>query len=189
MTLVNNEEIFKARGYLLSQSFKVGLTPEQQSRLKMIPNELYLNTKFTLGGTVNLLHSNATKDVGVTNFDGNRLEPSRYFVVNGLTIQYVAETTDKKVFEVEYTDELPAVLKASNFILKVGDEVVCKLPISAIQNAKKSDNFYRFLGTMILIEPERAVEICIEAPNGASLVSGKHHYVKVLLRGYETNIK
>ena len=127
-------------------------------RMKPTPSELYVNAKFAAGGVSNLLTSNAVQEVGVTNFDGNKLEADRYFVADAVTVQYGEGTASSdKVYTIKYDKELPAVLLSSHLIVRQKNEIVIKLPISAIENAKKSDAYYRVLQALSLIEHEDSV--------------------------------
>ncbi len=188
----NEESYTRVATFLGNQAPKFGLTFDQMQRMKPTPAELYVHAKFTAGGIVPLLNGNSTQEIGVTNFDGNRLENGRFFVIDGVTVQYGEAADSKKVFEVDYKDDVPAVLAASHLVLRQNGEVIVKLPISSIQNAKKTDNFYRKLGALALIEPTQTVELSIETPSGSSITTANgsdKSFVRVLFKGFETYVK
>lgn len=191
--LMNEENYLRVANFLARQAQRFNLDGSQMARMKPMPSELLINAQITAGGTVPLLTGNSTQEVGVTNFDGNRLETGRFFIIDALTLLYGEAGADKKVWEVDYTKPLPAVLKSANFILRQNGETIIKLPISSIAQAQKNDseNGYRRLGALALLEPNQTVEASIEFPAGSSITpSGNNKsFVSVLLRGFETYLK
>ena len=190
--LLNEEKFLRVATFLSRQAQRFNLTPEQMNRMKPTPSELYVNSLFAAGGNVSLIDGNSTQQKGVTNLDGNRLENGRFFVIDGITILYGEDAAGKKVWEVDYKKDLPAVLLSSDFVLRQNGEVIVKLPVSAIDNAKKTDDYYRLLGALAVIEPTQTIEMSIETPVGSTITpatSGHNSFVRVLLRGYETYVK
>ena len=92
-----------------------------------------------------------------------------------------------------YNKALPAVLQSSDFVVRQNGEIIVKLPVAAIENAKKStEDYYRVLGALAVIEPTQTIEMMIETPVGSSITpttSGDKSFVRVLLRGFETYVK
>ena len=188
----NEEQYTRVATFLSRQAGKFNLAPDVMARMKPTPSELYVNAQFTAGGNVPLLNGNSTQEVGVTNFDGNRLDNGRFFVIDAVTVKYGEADAGKKVWEVAYNKELPAELLASHLVVRQNGEVIVKLPISSIDNAKKSDDFYRKLGALAVIEPTQTVDVTIETPAGSTITpatSGEKSFVQVLLKGFETYIK
>ena len=71
-------------------------------------------------------------------------------------------------------------------------EVIIKLPIVSIDNAKQSDEFYRKLGYLAIFEPTQTIDVTIETPQGSVItpaVSGDKSFVEVLIQGFETYVK
>lgn len=189
---VNEEQYQRVATFLARQAAKFNLSPDVMARMKPTPSELYVNALINLGGNVPLLSGNSTQEVGVTNFDGNRLDNGRFFVIDAVTLLYGEAAAGKKVWEVAYNKELPAELLASTLVLRQNGEVIVKLPIASINNAKKSDEFYRRLGALALIEPTQTVEVTIESPAGSTITpatSGNKSFVQVLFKGFETYMK
>ncbi|CEN51301.1 hypothetical protein [Capnocytophaga canis] len=189
----NNEEQYtRVATFLANQGGRFGLTAEQAMRMKPTPSELYVNSIFSAGGSVPLLNGNSTQEIGVTNFDGNRLDAGRFFIIEAVTVQYGEAADTKKVWEVKYGDKMPEVLESSHLVLRQNGEVLVKLPISAIQNAKKMETFYRKLGALALIEPTQTVELTIDTPSGSSITTSNgsdKSFVRVLFKGFETYLK
>ncbi|GIZ16215.1 hypothetical protein [Capnocytophaga catalasegens] len=189
--LQNEEQYLRVANYLMKVNQDKALNLPL-STMKPTPSELYVNTIFTAGGNVPLLTGNITQEVGITNFDGNKLEDKRYFVIDGVTIQYGEGTkaTDK-VFAVKYDKELPAVLLSSTLVIRQKNEIVLKLPVASIEMAKKSFEVYRKLGALALLEPNAPIEMFLETPMGSTIQvsSGDSSYIRVLLKGFETYLK
>lgn len=192
MNLLSNEEAFlKGVTFLreLNQNNKFGWNG---LKLKPTPSELYVQGIITAGGTQSLLGGSTVQEKGVTNFDGNRLQKDRIFVISAVTVQYGEAAANTKPYNVAYADEFPPQLENATLLIKQKNEVIVKLPISAIQNAKKSDDFYRKLGALALIEPEHEVEMYLEFPSGTTITpatTGHKSFVRVLLQGLETYAK
>lgn len=159
---------------------------------KITPNELFVHAPISGGGTQHLLTGSSVQEKGVTNFDGNRLGQGRNFVADAITVQYGEAASGTNVYNVEFKDELPNVLQSSNIVVRQNNEVVIKLPIRSIQNAKKTDAFYRKLEALALLVDLQEIEISIELPSGSTITpktSGHETFVAVYIKGFETYIK
>lgn len=190
----NEEKYTRVATFLYNQAPKFGLSVDEMSRMKITPSEVYIKNKVTAGGVAHLLTGNSTQETGVTNFDGNRLEAGRYFVLDGVKVLYGEADDTAKVYEVAYKDasqvEIPAVLQASELVVRQNGEIIVKLPMSSIFEAeKRSDDNYRVLGALAVLQPLKTVEISIETPIGSTITPitpGKKSFVSVLFRGFET---
>lgn len=190
--LLNEEKFLRVATFLSRQAQRFNLTTEQMNRMKPTPSEIFVNSLFAAGGNVSLIDGNSTQQKGVTNLDGNRLENGRFFVIEALTLLYGEAADGTKVWDVNYDKTLPAVLLSSDFVIRQNGEVIVKLPVAAIENAKKTDDFYRVLGALAVLEPTQTIEMGIETPVGSSITpatSGHKSFVRVLLRGFETYVK
>lgn len=165
----------------------------QQGKIRPTDSELYVRKAVGSGGngTVNLLEGLANSEVGISNFDGQRLDADRYFVVNALTVNYGVAATGTSAAAVNYTTALPAGLKCANVVIKQDNEVLFRIPIASINESKSSDTRYRELGAFSLIRDQKTVRVEIEFPDGTDLAPGAGNagYVEVLLSGFETYIK
>lgn len=186
----NDEKYLQVEQYLLDVVKKKGITIPTH-RMRLAAGEMMVSSKYSAGGSSNLLNGNVAREVGVSNFDGNKLETDRYFVIDGVTIAYGEGNAADKVYAVEYDKEVPAVLKSSNLIVRQNGQVLISLPIVSIINAKKKEDFYRHLNGLVLLEPNQPVEIIIESPVGSTITpsTGDTSFVRVLLKGYETLLR
>ncbi len=192
MNYLSNEEPFvKVATFLEEQNERKNFGWEI-GKMKPTPSELYVQGVISAGGSQHLLGGSTVQEKGVTNFDGNRLQKGRAFAISDVTVQFGAATGTTKPYNVSYNDEaFPAQLENAMLVIRQKNEVIVKLPISAIQNAKNSDNYYRNLGAFALLEPEHEVEMFIDFPTGSKMNTpeGKAPYVRVLLKGFETYSK
>ncbi len=189
--LSNEEGYLKVATFLAEQNERKGFG-WQTGKLKPTPSELFVQGVITAGGTQHLLGGSTVQEKGITNFDGNRLMKDRIFTISEVTVQFGTANATTKPYNVSYNDEdFPAQLENAVLLIRQKNEVIVKLPISAIQNAKKSPDYYRKLGALALLEPEHEVEMTIEFPTGTSMKvgEGKSAYVRVLLKGFETYSK
>lgn len=158
--------------------------------LKLRTSELYVAGKLNISGRYsNLLEGLTIPEIGKTNFDGNRLAMNRFLVADSITVLYGEASDNEKLFNVDFTKKLPTQLLASNLVIRQGAKVLFKMPVAAIENAKlRNGQYYRDLESYLILEPSEAIEIGFETPIGAQIsdLGGKTPYVKVLLKGFES---
>ena len=161
--------------------------------VKPIPSVLYVNKEIVVGGgRVSLLNGATNNEIGVTNFDGNRLEQGRAFAFDGVTIFVGIGNTGSKGYNVDFakplTSEQLKAFQFSNLVLKQNNEILLRLPISSIDNGKVDFSDYLDLD-LTLIRPEKQVELEIEFPDeieAPTLEAGKAIFVSPRFRGYES---
>lgn len=155
---------------------------------------LAVRQTITAGGTVNLLDQYNSKVKGRNDFDGNKLTQDRNFIIDGITVNFGLSTTaDNTPLEmVNYTTALPPGLKSANLVIKQNDDVIRRISISAINEAKSTDERWYFLDGFALLIDDAPTSIEIEF--GASATSlgeagTESAHVEVVLKGFETNVK
>lgn len=155
--------------------------------------EIAVRKAVVAGGTVNLLENQGqSRTRGVNDFDGDRLTNGRNFIIDGITINYgVGLTASATPQSVDYTTALPAALKTANLIIKQNGVVRATLSVSSINEAKSSDERYRFLEAFALLREETTTSIELEFGAGTDLAPGADNtgFVEVILRGFETYVK
>lgn len=161
---------------------------------RVIPRDAQLVVRDVVvaGGTVNLLEDATQSSVrGKNDFNGNRLTNGKNFVITDVTVNYGAATTNTFEGEVDYSTALPPVLKNANLVIKQDDEVIRRLSVSRINEAKSSDNRMFELKSFALLLEERTTKIEIEFPESGAFApgAGNSAYVEVILDGYETKVK
>lgn len=152
---------------------------------------LAVRQKVVAGGTVNVLDGYNARVKGQNDFDGNKLTSDRNFIIDGLTINYGVAASATTVESVNYTTALPAALKTANLVIKQNDDVLRRISISAINQAKSTDDGWYYLDGFAILLEDQVTSIEIEFATGTDLVpgSGNSGYVEVLLKGFETNVK
>ncbi len=190
--LSNQEAVLRAKEYLRNQITAKNYTWDT-TRMKLVDSEVYVNNKIGTGGVQEMLLSSAVKQVGITNFDGNRLEANRVFIINGVTFGFAVEDASSSPDEVSYKFPkegvaLPKYLAHANLVLKQAGEVIVNLPIRSIWNGAISNReLYRDLGALELIEDNSAINLAIEFPiNAGAPEDGKKLFASVFFKGFET---
>lgn len=173
---------------LLSQEFQSLVS---QNKIRPTDAELYINKKLPDApeGTLNLLTGLNSSEVGITNFDGDRLEKARYFVIDSITVNYGVALDGTSPSAVNYNTALPTSLKAAELRIKQADSgTLFSLPIGAIDEAKATDTVYRELGGFQLLREEKKTSIEIEFASGSDLgvADGSSGFIQVLLKGFQT---
>ncbi len=161
--------------------------------VKPISNVLYVNKEIVIGGgRVSLLNGATNNEIGVTNFDGNRLEQGRAFAVDGVSFFVGIGDAGSKAYNVDYakalsTEQLKA-FQFSNLVLKQNNEVLFRQSISSISDGKLDYSEYLDLD-LTLVRPEKQIELEIEFPDEIEapvLEDGKAIFVSPRFRGYES---
>ena len=192
--LQNEEQLLRVQNFLQRNASRFNLQPQEMGRMKINPSELYVHSKIVAGGNVPLLTGNTTQEVGVTNFDGNRLESGRFFVIEAISILYGEAAAGTKVWDVKYEEgNLPPQLRASHAVVRQNGDVILRLPVESIFRAQKSaTEKYRKLGALAVLEPNQTIEITVETPQGSTITpatSGHESFISFMLKGYETYLK
>lgn len=143
------------------------------------------------GGTVNVLQGYNQYEPGKNDFNGNKLANGRLFIIDSLTINYgigVTATIAQSYDKVDYTTALPAALKSANLVIKQGDQVIRRISIAAINEAKSTDARWYELDGFGLLREDQVTSIEIEFAQGSDLAAGANNsgYVEVILKGAET---
>ncbi|WP_299673269.1 hypothetical protein [uncultured Tenacibaculum sp.] len=161
--------------------------------IKPMPSELYVNREITVaGGKKPLLIGSTDNETGVTNFDGNKLEDGRAFVINGIAVNIGIGKKGVKPYNVDYLTEISKEQKIpfqfANVLVKQKDEILVRMPLSSIENGKKDFSGYRDIA-LSLIAPGSKVEVELEFPDEVetpTLDADKAFYVSVIFRGFES---
>jgi len=165
----------------------------KMGNLKLRDGWLYVRAEFTPGGKIPILLATVDKAVGVSNFDGNKLEDYRNFLVNSLKVGYSTNAASGKASELEYTTGLPPALKNAHLIISQGNIPLIHLPIAAIYNPYTSsanlDDKYKELTDVVLLNSGEPISIELEFAQGAAIASADKKYVEIALRGHETYLK
>ncbi|CAA0214801.1 hypothetical protein [Tenacibaculum maritimum] len=161
--------------------------------IKPFPSELYVNKEITVGGgLVPLLTGGTDSEIGITNFDGNKLEDGRAFAIDGISFKVGKAKIGTLPYNVDYatglTKEEKKAFQFADVVVKQNNEVLVRMSVSAIENGAPLTSEYRDLA-LALIRPKTKVEFGIEFPSGVeapNLADGNGVFVSAVLRGFES---
>lgn len=117
-----------------------------------------------MGGIVKLIDVNTKKEVGVTNFDGNKLNVGRDYIIDGVRVKFdTAALTTKTA---TWSDALPAELLNAEIRIKQDNQLLFDMPLSDLANFNYDD--FRDISTSPIIRSGEEFEIELEFPQGSS---------------------
>ncbi len=189
--LANKEGMLRAMTFFKTSHNQKAIWKDGD-QVKPMASELYVNKLVKIGGgKVSLLLSSSDNVIGVTNFDGNKLDEGRAFALDGVSFHAAIGEVAAKPYNVDYatgiTKAQAQAFQFANLVLKQNNEILVRLPISSILNGKQEFSEYRDLDLTMLV-PQKAIEVELEFPDevaAPSLGAGKAIFVSVKFRGYE----
>ncbi|CAM1374399.1 conserved protein of unknown function [Tenacibaculum litopenaei] len=190
--LANKEGMLRAMTFFQDTHNKKAIF-QNGDQIKPMASELYVNKLVSIaGGKQSLLQSGSDNVVGVTNFDGNKLDQGRAFALDGVSFHAAIGDKGAKPYNVDYatgiTKAQAQAFQFANLVLRQNNEILMRLPISSILNGKQEFSEYRDLDLIMLI-PQKVIEVELEFPDevaAPSVGDGKAIFVSVKFRGYES---
>ena len=160
---------------------------------------LYIRTKITGGGEIELLTSTLDESVGITNIDKKKLPKFVNFILSRIQFGYGASliANASVPVDVQYASLIsgvPIVLQHADLIIKQNGNPIITMPIKALLSQEKQREFegdggYE-LDYMRLIKEEVPFQISIKFPDGKALdPATNHHFVEVFLKGARTRLR
>jgi hypothetical protein len=127
------------------------------------------NSKGIAGGIVDVLDNNTKREVGITDFDGNKLPKGHYIVINA--IAGYAETTAATPKAATWAGTPNVVLSNSNLIVEQ-DRKIIETAMQHIFNANlgkgaMQDDFYQLADGNVIL-PEQEFKVSLQAPTGTA---------------------
>ncbi|MBS1981699.1 MAG: hypothetical protein JST74_11060 [Bacteroidetes bacterium] len=160
---------------------------------------MYVRSKITGGGEIDLLTSSLNESVGITNIDKRTLPKFVNFIINALQFGYgSAPTGNGAVAEDIVYDSLiancPVQLQHANLIVKQNDTPILTQPIKQLLHQDKSREFEGDVAYNVtyprLIKQNVPFQISIKFPIGKALPAGVvDHFVEVHLKGTRTRLR
>lgn len=152
------------------------------------------------GGIYDLLRTTNDKEVGISDFDSNKLEAGVNAAIGRIKIGYgKAATADgKTAAEISYSSKVtdfPVELLRAKFIMKQDNKVLCRIPVERFTVGDASpktqgEEDVLHLGTPIVLVEQKPVDIQLEFNPGAGITAGTDdHFIQVRLMGTETASK
>ncbi|MBS1489702.1 MAG: hypothetical protein JSS93_04180 [Bacteroidetes bacterium] len=171
----------------------------KEKRVILEDEPLYVRSKITGGGEIDLLTSSLNESVGITNIDKRTLPKFVNFIINALQFGYgSAPTGNGAVAEDIVYDSLiancPVQLQHANLIVKQNDTPILTQPIKQLLHQDKSREFEGDVAYNVtyprLIKQNVPFQISIKFPIGKALPAGVvDHFVEVHLKGTRTRLR
>ena len=180
---------------------KQTLTDLQQGKLRFMDSDITHTAEISeAGGIYDLLRTTNDKEVGISDFDSNKLESGVNVAVGRIKVAYgkAASTDNKKANEIAYSSDVsvfPEELKKAKLIVKQDNKTELKLPVERFTVGDKSpktqgEEDVLHLGTPVILVEQKPVNIQLEFNPDQGITAGADdHFIQVRLMGTETATK
>lgn len=186
----SKEDTLLAVNFLMEENKKKAIFNGEET-VTPIAKTLYVNKEITIGdGSIPLLTSNLNNDIGNTNFDGNKLDDSRAFVMSkvGFFIGIADKGTSPHSVEyVKMDSKTATAFQFAEITLRQGD-ILMNQNIMSITKLQKDFVDYMDLD-LSLLRPSKKIDLDINFPIGVvapTLETGKAVFISVQFVGHET---
>lgn len=173
-------------------------TATGQSVYKNAERVLYLTGEIVSSGRDEYFQAIIKKEIGVTNFDRNQLNPGRNGVATAAAFEYASNTKADNTGEwkqyvktLDFSkEEAPGTLKNAETVFSDNVKPLIELPVYELHNpntTRTNDEKYRELGDLRVLESDIDFTFTIKFPEGApALDATKRHFFKYTIRVGET---
>jgi len=152
------------------------------------------------GGIYDLLRTTNDKQVGISDFDSNKLEAGVNAAIGRIKIGYGKAATEdsKTAADIAYSSDasvFPVELLRAKLIIKQDNKTLLRLPVERFTVAAKStkvqgEEDVLHLGTPIVLIEQKPISIQLEFNPNAGITAGTDdHFLQVRLMGTETSSK
>ncbi|KLT67925.1 MULTISPECIES: hypothetical protein [unclassified Flavobacterium] len=145
-------------------------------QVELTDKTLYLNVAIKgQGGTVGIVDVNTKREVGVTNFDGNKLNAGRDYIIDSIRIlrgSNASANLRNEVWDATHINSnklFDAAFLNAELRIKQDGNVLTDMPITDLTG--DTTNFFRNLSTSPLIRSNMEFEIEIEYPKGVAVAT------------------
>lgn len=149
------------------------------------------------GGIYDLLRTTNEKEVGISDFDSNKLETGVNVAVGRIKIAYGKAPTEdgKKANQITYSSDItafPTALLRAKLIFKQDNKTLLSLPVERFTVGAKSSKVQGeedvlHLGTPMILIQQKTTHIQLEFNPNDGMDSGAHnHFFMVRTMGTET---
>lgn len=119
-----------------------------------------------IAGKKDLLTANTKALVGITNFDGNKLNTGRNVVINSARLLYTTDGAEIVSADWQNEDRLPAELQNAEVVVTQGGRLVLSMPLSDLQG-DKFQAWRKFANTPFL-KANEPISVQLELPEGVT---------------------
>lgn len=157
----------------------------KQGQTTILDTSYYVVGNLLGSGFQKLITPTTKRELGKTNFEGNKLNAGKFFVIDGvkITVGYVLPDGKISAFTSYNVFSIVNDLCDSELVIKQGERTLIRLSIHEIADVTELD-YFRSFSTLPVIAPNEPFEITLEHKNGADF-SLKTSMVRVDLRGHE----
>lgn len=151
----------------------------------------YIRTEFTLGSTkqkLDLLDPNKQPEIGVTTYDGDKLDDVKNQVVTHISVGYKNDAASNKEAALIYTANFSAQLRNSELVIKQSGDELVRLPMTLFDPRTVGNNSEDRLYTLdkpFTYLGKKPIQMYIDSPAGAG--STDHDYIEVMTYGLQTS--
>ncbi len=152
------------------------------------------------GGIYDLLRSTNDKEVGISDFDSNKLEAGVNAAIGRIKVGYgkAATADNKSASAISYSSDasvFPVELLRAKLIVKQDNKTLMRLPVERFTVADKSpkvqgEEDVLHLGTPFVLIEQKPISIQLEFNPNAGITAGTDdHFLQVRLMGTETSAR
>lgn len=168
------------------------------SAYKNADRVLILTGEITSGGSKEYFQEIVKRELGVTNFDGNKLNVGRNAAVTEVAFMYdfvdkAGNTEDWKeiVKTLAFDKAAPGALLNAETVFEDDVKPLIELPVFEMHNTETTqtnDQKFRALGDLRILEADRPFKFHINVPSGKTGldVASKRHFFMLVLRVGQT---
>lgn len=158
-------------------------------KVALTDKTLYLNVNVRgQGGTIQLVDVNTKREVGVTNLDGNKLNPGRDYIIDGIRVMKGSTAAASVKSEVYVTTgTLDKALQNAEIRIKQGGNILIDMPVSDLYNGSQEEIF-RTISTSPLIVSNQEYEFEIEYPKGVAVSDAADLNIRFEFRAHQAKI-
>lgn len=137
---------------------------------------------------VELTTDETKKEIGVTNFDGNKLAKGRNFVMDGLKVCLSQGGLVIKNVDWKGDARINLIPELANAELKLvqGENMLLNIPVADLFLSNDDDNF-RAIGSTPVIGEETPIKWTLTYPNGVAVPAESTHgiFMRIEARGFQ----
>ena len=166
-----------------------GAKPKQGQTIIQDTAYYIVNALTGSGGIQKLITPNTKRDLGVTNFEGNKLNAGKFFTIDGvkISVAYAENGQPWRQSSVSNVVDYAQDLLDAELVVKQGERILIKLPVFDIvdssRNPSSKDNMdFREISTFPVLAPNEPFEINIEHKSNAIYPTYDPETIKVNVR-------
>jgi hypothetical protein len=173
----------------------------QAGRVRFVDSDITHSSEISeAGGIYDLLRTTNDKEVGVSDFDSNKLEAGVNAAIGRIKLGYgkAATLDNKTAANIAYSSDssvFPVELLRAKLIVKQDNKTLLRLPVERFTVAAKStkvqgEEDVLHLGTPFVLIEQKPISIQLEFnPNAGITAGADDHFLQVRMMGVETSSK